>query len=213
MNRRELLKMIAALTGGAVVGADVFLSGCKNETTAGMTFTDKDIAFLDEVGETILPATDTPGAKAAHIGEFMKTIVNDCYEEDDQKTFHEGMKKLDDACEKKTGHSFMNASSADRQKLLTELDTEAKAYQDKRNDFNKDQSAKEKQAKEKGDKNFKKERMEPHYFTLMKQLTIWGFFTSKEVANSSLVRYKPVPGKFEGCIDYKKGDKIFISLG
>ena len=213
MNRRELLKMIAVVTGGAVVGADVFLSGCKNETTASMSFTDMDIAFLDEVGETIIPATDTPGAKAAHIGEFMKTIVNDCYEEDDQKTFHEGMKNLDKACEKKFGHSFMKTSSADRAALLTELDKEAKAYQDKRNNFNKEQSEKAKQAKEKGDNNFKKERMEPHYFTLMKQLTIWGFFTSKEVANSKLVRFNPVPGKFEGCIDYKKGDKLFLSLG
>lgn len=212
MDRRELLKMIALLTGGAVVGADVFLSGCKNESAASMTFSESDIALLDEVGETILPATQSPGAKAAHIGEFMKTIVNDCYEEDDQKTFHEGIKKLDDASDKKFGHSFMKASPADRKTLLTELDKEAKDYQHQRDDFNKQQNAKEQEAKTRGDKNFKKEKMAPHYFTLMKQLTVWGYFTSKEGMTGAL-RFNPVPGRYEGCIDYKKGDKSFAGLG
>ena len=29
MDRRELLKMIALVTGGAVIGGEVFLTGCK----------------------------------------------------------------------------------------------------------------------------------------------------------------------------------------
>jgi len=88
MDRRELLKMIAVLTGGAVVGAEVFLTGCKNtETTSGTTFSEADVPYLDEIAETILPATSTPGAKAARVGQFMTVIVNDCYEEGDQKNF------------------------------------------------------------------------------------------------------------------------------
>src|SRR5438874_7437383 len=101
MDRRELLKMIAVLTGGVVVGAEAFLTGCKNVETVGTEFTPKNIAFLDEVAETILPATNTPGAKAANVGQFMTGIVNDCYDEDDQKTFHDGMKQLNDAFDKK----------------------------------------------------------------------------------------------------------------
>src|SRR5436853_270119 len=123
MDRRELLKMIALLTGGVVVGGETFLTGCKNpESVGGATFTEKDIAFLDEVGETILPATQTPGAKAARIGQFMRTIVNDCYEEDDQKTFHEGIGELNDAAEKKFDHSFMNLSPEQKHDLLAGLD-------------------------------------------------------------------------------------------
>src|SRR5205814_1670042 len=122
MDRRELLKMIAVLTGGAVVGAEAFLTGCKNpETKTGMAFSEDDIPYLDEIAETILPATSTPGAKAAKVGQFMTVIVNDCYEEDDQKTFQEGMTKA--------------------------------------------------------------------------------------------LRYNPVPRRYEGCIDYKKGEKSFAGLG
>jgi len=30
MDRRELLKMVAAATGGVVIGGEFFLAGCKN---------------------------------------------------------------------------------------------------------------------------------------------------------------------------------------
>lgn len=213
MNRRELLKMIAILTGGSVIGGDFLLEGCTNPSAkTSTTFSEDDIAFLDEVGETILPATATPGAKAAHIGEFMRTIVNDCYDEDDQKTFHEGIGKLDDACKQMHHARFMNVRPVDRTKLFMELDKEAKEYQKKRNDFNKDQDEKEKAETAKGNLNFKKEKMPSHYFTMMKQLTLWGYFTSKEGMMQAL-NYVPVPGRYQGIIDYKKGDKLMVGLG
>src|SRR5215213_3903971 len=88
MNRRELLKMIAAATGGAMIGGEFFLTGCKSETkSAPVAFTDENIAFLDEVAETILPQTNTAGAKAAGVGRFMTVMVNDCYTKDDQEIF------------------------------------------------------------------------------------------------------------------------------
>ncbi len=205
MDRRELLKMIAVLTGGAVVGGEVFLSGCKNpETKAGMAFSEDDIPYLDEIGETILPATSTPGAKAAKVGQFMTVIVNDCYEEDDQKTFHDGMKQLNDDFNKKYGTAFMKATSQQRHDFLVDLDKEAKEHQKKRAESMSQQNN--------NDKNAKKTEMPNHYFTLMKQLTLWGYFTSKEGMTKAL-RYNPVPGRYEGCIDYKKGDKSFAGLG
>jgi hypothetical protein len=212
MDRRELIKMIALLTGGAVVGAEAFLTGCKNADTVSTAFTEKDVAYLDEVAETILPATNTPGAKAAKVGQFMTVIVNDCYDDNDQKTFHEGMKQLNDASDKKYGHSFMKATPQERHDLLVDLDKEAKEHQKKRREFMDAQDIKEKQARQSGDKNFKKDQMPNHYFSLMKQLTLWGYFTSKEGMTQAL-RYVPVPGRYEGCIDYKKGDKAFAGLG
>ena len=96
MQRREAVQYISILLGGTVVGSSYFLSGCKSETGRSMTFTQDDIAWLDEVADTILPDTKTPGAKAAKVGQFMTVMVNDCYNENDQKIFHEGMNKLDD---------------------------------------------------------------------------------------------------------------------
>ena len=73
--------MVAAATGGVVIGGEFFLAGCKNPDAAigGKEFTESDIAFLDEVAETIFPKTSTPGAKDAKVGQFMTVMVNDCY--------------------------------------------------------------------------------------------------------------------------------------
>jgi len=50
--------------------------------------------------------------------------------------------------------------------------------------------------------------MPAHYFTMMKQLTLLGYFTSKPGATEAL-RYVPVPGRYEGCIPYTKGEKAW----
>jgi hypothetical protein len=188
MDRRELLKMITVLTGAAFVGGELMLTGCKNEPgIGGASFNAQDVGFLDEVADTILPPTKSPGAKAAHVGQFMTVMVNDCYDSKDQKTFHEGIGKLNDASKKANNKSFMEATPAERTALLTSLDKEAKEYGAK-----------------------KKKEDQAHYFTMMKQLTLFGYFTSKEGATEAL-RYVKVPGRYEGCIEYKKGDKAWAT--
>jgi len=189
MNRRDAIARVGLLVGGTVVGANVFLTGCarkSEEAASALTFTPENISFLDEVGETILPTTAaSPGAKEAKIGEFMKAIVSDCYEEKDQKAFFEIFIKLDQSAEKKFSKTFLKLAPADRQSLLIVIDQEAKDYQ------------KSKKADE-----------PEHYFTLTKQLTLWGYFTS-EAGSTKALRYLPVPGHYEGCAPYKKGDKAW----
>ena len=189
MNRRDALSRVAVLFGGSIIGAEAFLSGCKTATKYGasMNFTPDDIAYLNEIAETILPATNTPGAKEAKVGEFMTVMVKDCYEEKDQKTFMEGMGKLDEACKKKNSKSFMESTPEQRHDFLVALDKEAKDYQ-----------------------KSKKPEDPTHYFTMMKQLTLFGFFTSKEGATQAL-RYEAVPGKFIGDYPYKKGDRAWAT--
>ena len=191
MNRREALSSVALLLGGTIVGAEMFLSGCtnadKNIGVAGLNFSPDDISFLDEVGDTIIPATDTPGAKDAKIGEFMHTIVRDCYNEKQQKIFVDGMGTLNQASKKKNGKYFLEANPEERKALLIELDKEQAAYM-----------------------KSKKKEDPKHYFRMMKELTLLGFFSSKEGATQAL-RYVAVPGKYEGCIPYKKGDKAWAT--
>jgi Gluconate 2-dehydrogenase subunit 3 len=191
MNRREALSSVALLLGGTIIGAEAFLSGCTNMDkkigTAGLNFSPDDISFLDEVGETIIPATDTPGAKEAKIGEFMHTIVRDCYNKTDQDIFIAGMGKLNDESKKLNGKNFMEASPEERKNLLIALDKEQKDYAAS-----------------------KKPEDPQHYFRMMKELTIWGYFSSEPGATKAL-RYIAVPGKYEGCIPYKKGDKAWAT--
>ncbi len=190
MNRRDALSRVALLFGGTIVGAELFLKGCTTpdkQAGATLNFTPDNISFLNEVAETILPATGTPGAKEAKVGDFMTVIVRDCYEEKDQKIFLDGMGKLDDASKKKNGKSFMDSTPPQRHDLLVDLDKEAKDYMSK-----------------------KKEEDPTHYFTMIKQLTLWGYFTSEPGATKAL-RYVAVPGRYEGCIPYKKGDKAWAT--
>jgi hypothetical protein len=189
MNRRDALSRVALLLGGTVIGAEFFLSGCTStdkKIGQSVDFTADDIAYLDEVAETIIPATDTPGAKEAKVGAFMTVMVKDCYKESDQKVFLEGMTKLNEEAKKKySGNGFMKITPEQRKELLTAIDKEQKEHA--RN--------KEKDAA-------------AHYFTMMKQLTLLGYFTSEPGATKAL-RYVPVPGRFEACIPYKKGDKAW----
>jgi hypothetical protein len=192
MNRRDALARVSLLLGGTILGAEAFLSGCTNPAEqklggTGTNFSDADIAFLDQVAETILPKTDTPGAKDAQVGAFMARIVKDCYTEADQKVFLAGMQLLDDASKRKNGKSFMEATPEQQHDLLVDLDKEAKAYA-----------------------TTKKKDDPQHYFRMMKELTLWGYFTSEQGATKAL-RYVAVPGKYEGCIDYKKGDKAWAT--
>ena len=127
MNRREALNQVALLLGGTIVGGSLFLEGCKTadkKMAVGLPLTKEQIAFLDEIAETIIPATDTPGAKAAQVGEFMQVMVTDCYEEKDQKIFLEGLNKINEASDKKYQKDFMTISPEQRKELLTGIDTQ-----------------------------------------------------------------------------------------
>lgn len=185
MNRRDAVQRIALLMGGAMVGGTAILTGCKSETGKPTEWTPENIAFLDEVADTILPTTSTPGAKAAKVGQFMTVMVNDCYEEKDQKIFRDGMDKLNKAAKDKYSNDFVKLTPQQRTEFLTVLDKEAKDYA--------------KNAKEGSD---------AHYFKMMKELTLLGYFTS-EIGSTQARRHVPVPGRFDGCIPYKKGDKAF----
>src|SRR2546425_544744 len=135
IDRREAIRRGSALLGGiAVVGGGRLVTACENvqrhaTTTGGVgSFTTQDIAFLDEVAETILPETKTPGAKAAQTGAFMALMVTDTYAERDQAIFRDGMRKLDEACKAMHHAAFLDATPPQRVVLLEQLDREQKAY-------------------------------------------------------------------------------------
>jgi hypothetical protein len=208
MERREAVKYISILLGGTVIGADAFITGCKTKTGNIHEWSEDDIAYLNEIGESILPQTATPGAKAAEVGRFMTVMVNDCYEDSDQKVFREGMDKLNDAADKKFGNGFLKLSPQQRLDLLIPIDKEATAYQTKVDEFNDKETLRERSETTNGNLNYVRQHMSPHYFFMMKQLTMLGYFTSK-IGMTQALRYEPVPGRYEGCIPYKKGDKAW----
>ncbi|RLK50000.1 gluconate 2-dehydrogenase subunit 3-like protein [Stenotrophomonas rhizophila] len=184
MDRRELLKMIVAATGAAMIGLPALGQAQAPAAGAKSRFSDADVGTLDEIAETILPRTTTPGAKDAGAGAFMATFVSDCYTARQQATFRAGLADID----KRAGGRFVSLAPQARTELLRALDTEAR-----------------KQAVEVTETGTAEEgEPMPHYFTMFKQLTIFGFFTSK-VGATEVLRYVAVPGRYDGDLAYIPG--------
>lgn len=179
MNRRDALAATATLLGVTITGGQFFLSGCSPSDKKVLSVDELDTNLLDEIGETILPTTaSSPGAKAAQVGAFMKTIVIDCYSELEQKTFVDGINTLNALSREKFNDNFIDLSTNKKLELLTAIDQEASTFSLSKEDEDTD-----------------------HYFSMIKQLTIWGYFTS-EAGGTKALRYVPIPGRYEGCVEY-----------
>ncbi len=194
IHRREAIRRVSALFGGvALVGGSALFTACAGDRAPSAdngligTFSPDDIAFLDEVADTVLPDTGTPGAKAAKVGAFMALMVTDAYTSRDQEVFRAGMTTLNDAS--RTAHTvaFVDATPAQRTTLLEGVDREAKTYMDTRTS-----------------------EMPPHYFRLMKELTMLGYFTS-EIGYTHAMRYTESPGRFDPCVPHTPGETIWAA--
>jgi hypothetical protein len=206
MTRREALQLVSMLLGGvAIVGGDSALAfsadaALRQQASDGVgRFTDADIALLDEIAETILPETATPGAKAAKTGAFMALMVTDVYTERDQQIFRDGMRQLDEACRTANTVSFMQASPAQRLTLLEALDREQKTVMEERVASRSRAPAPVSAGGE-----------PPHYFRMMKELALLGYFTS-EIGYTRAMRYIESPGHFDPCAPHTPGDKSWAS--
>lgn len=189
MHRRDAIRNVAILLGTAISASTLSaLESCTGSAPKNYDLHKPETkALLAEIAETIIPTTSTPGAKAAGVGDFIVVMMNDCYKKEDQQAFLEGLKKIDTASKDKFKKTFMEITPEQRTELLTQIEKERVEY-NKRKD--------------------KKEGDPTHYFQYLKELTLLGYFSSKEGATQAL-RYVPVPGKYEGCVPYKKGDKAW----
>src|SRR5262245_1139812 len=206
--RREALQFVTALLGGAVLtGGDRVLAlpfddDVLAQTTAQGTslFSAADVALLDEIAETILPETSTPGAKAAKTGAFMALMVTDVYTAPQQQVFKTGLGQLDDACRQAHTVPFMQATPAQRLAVVQALDREQKAEMDARVPA---RTTRAPAAPEAPDKP-------AHYFRMLKELALLGYFTS-EIGYTKAMRYRESPGRFDPCAPHAPGDKAWAS--
>lgn len=160
-----------------VFGADRFLTGTTEPVHADIEaqFSPEFISLIEEIAETIIPATpDAGGAKAAKLGEFMREIVTLYYSAEEQSTFLLGIAAIETDANTQFGRSYVKASEAERTELLMKYET--------------------------GET--------PTGYTMFKQLTIWGYFSS-EVGMTQARAFLPIPGKFEGDIPLKPDQKAW----
>ena len=220
ITRREAVARVAVLLGGvALIGGSALITGCRTENAGAPStpFTPDEVAYLDEIADTILPTTSTPGAMAAKTGELMARIVTDSYSDKDQKTFRDGMMKLNDASKDKNGgKTFMEATPEQRLALLKTLDKEQFDYSEKERleGLRKSKEFLTKSIQENAPKTESQQATaataEPpnRYFRMMKELSLLGYFTS-EIGCTQAQVYEESPGKYEPCIPYKPGQKAY----
>lgn len=177
MDRRQALERVGYLLGGTIIGASALLSPgfTFSSETENDLFDKAKIDLMNEIGETILPKTVTPGARDANVGAFMAICVKDCYTPADQQMFLSGLAEVDQLAKDSYGKEFIQISSQQKNDLLNQLLKESKTY------------------------NSQKKAGEPaHYFGMFKELTLFGFMTS-EVGATKFLKYNPAPGRFDGC--------------
>ena len=251
IDRREAIRRVGTLLGGvAFVGGSGLLTACERERAREKaapaapaapvsvgSFSPQEVAFLDEVADTILPTTArSPGAKAAGTGAFMALMVTDAYNKRQQRAFRDGMQKLDAASTTANGAGFVAATPAQRLALLQTLDREQKQEADAREAAGRAakksgkkaapaaKAAAEEKEEQKADARLPDQRAEnsdnpevggaaavdddpvpPHYFRMMKELALLGFFTS-EIGYTKAMRYVESPGRFDPCAPHKPGE-------
>lgn len=186
MKRKIFLNRLLQIGSGIVlIPSAGLLKSCSYTPKIRTELSAEDIGLLDEIGETIIPATDgVPGAKAAEIGSYMWLMVHDCYTPEKQKIFLAGLNHLDALCANRFNTSFQELNSSQKFEALELFRTESTEQ-----DFDDDTAP---------------------YFDIFKQLTISGYFSS-EIGMTQARQYLPIPAKYESCIPYDSGQRPWAS--
>ena len=114
MNRRDLIKIAASVAGAHQALAQstgwkpLLFDPHQNETVVVLT-------------ELIIPATDTPGAKAANVNRYIDLLLNDGPSADRHR-FIEGLGFLDSYSIRKHGNAFVKCTAAQQTAVLTAFD-------------------------------------------------------------------------------------------
>ena len=107
-------------------------------------------------------------------------MARDCYDDANFSLLMQGIAAVHDRCRAAYGHDFLAASPSERTALLNTLDAEQRAG--------------------------RQEHGAPHYFRLMKELTLLGYFSS-EIGCTHALQYVEAPGAYRGDVPYEPGQK------
>jgi len=125
LNRRALIKNLLIVTGGVLV-----LPACVQEKSKAsillknMQVDGDDEALLAEVSETIIPATDAPGAKDLYAHLFALQMLDELSSKEEQQTFIKGLNELNSFSKQKVNKTFVKATPSEREQVLLAIEKE-----------------------------------------------------------------------------------------
>ena len=98
MQRRELFRLLAAGAALPVFNSNLlaaFQDAHPKSTYTLRTLNPHQNATVVTITDLIIPETDTPGAKAVRVNEFIDLILTDWAHEDERQKFLSGLESID----------------------------------------------------------------------------------------------------------------------
>ncbi|MBO9558911.1 MAG: gluconate 2-dehydrogenase subunit 3 family protein [Caulobacter sp.] len=176
LNRRDTLRGLALTVGVASAGwAERALAAAAPPPALAWTptaLTPDQARLVDVVAELIIPATDTPGARAAGVPKFIDRAVGDYYDKSQVQQLLNGLARMDADARATHGQVFVALTPEQQVALLTTYDEEGGV------------------ARQQG---------LPHFFPALEDMVTVGYFTS-EIGATMALAYEPVPGAYHGCV-------------
>lgn len=177
--------MGTALSASTIAG---IMQGCKADPELVWTptfFNDQDAKFVSLMADTIIPPTDTAGARQAGVPKFIEEMVSLVYSEDEQEAFTDHLTACRKHCNDKYGDEFIYLKEETQLEYVQALDKLAKAVK----------------LEKKSPKDITPEVAD--FFWRMKELTVTGYFTT-EVGATEVLQYKQIPVEYHGCISLEE---------
>lgn len=189
MKRRVLLKNTILIAGGLIALPSWASNWSRQTITSTASFLSINAeALLAEIVNTIIPATDTPGAKELGVDSLIKKILEDCYPKDVQEMFAKGLEAVGERSNKAFSKPFLDANAVERIEVLKQFE-----------------KSEQQTAQTEAPENIRSQqggnRQTPTFFRLLKDLTILGY-TNSEYVMTNLTGYVAVPGHYHGCVPY-----------
>jgi Gluconate 2-dehydrogenase subunit 3 len=184
MQRRTALQQLAVLLGGITLTPQLMAETIARATTGDVPahLLPQNLQLLAEMVDTILPDTDTPGAKAANVHNFIALVIEECVAPKDRPVFWAGLDKADADCKAMNGgKSFVDCTAAQRTAFFKKLEAESKGQSD------------------------------PNFWRTLKGLTLFGYFTS-EIGMTQALEYDPIPGQWVPDMKIDSNTKAWASM-
>ncbi len=192
VDRRKFLQCAAIALGGSLSAAcrDAVLNHDPEQPlrVATSALTDDQVSSISALVDRIIPATSTPGATDVGVHEFVEFMLTEGYGESQVEIFLDGLTRLNDLATEATGSRFSAASPEVQDSILSAIEAEELAA-----------------AGSSFAALFAADQDRP-FFSLAKELTIVGYFTSEQVATNQF-SFSHAAGYFDGCVDLDSGQK------
>lgn len=187
MNRRDAL---VALGGVAVLTDPLFAAGrsLHARVRGGLKVLDPhQNETVATIAEIIIPATETPGARAAKCSEFVDVVLAEWVDADDRTKFLNGLAEVDARSQRLFAKAFTACTPDQQTQMVTMLEAEVSALNDARKAGS---TAKAPPAQE--------------FYRMTKRLTVVGYYTS-EIGFSQELHEAIIPGRWDACAPLERG--------